>query len=90
VVAALFVCDGDRDGVFFIADSFAMVLALYSSFGGGGVALLCDGGVNSSLVAARHSSCRFIVCVFLLFWLLTTSCGASNCPQERVFLLSLK
>jgi hypothetical protein len=30
---------------------------------------LFDGGVNSSLVAARHSSCRFIVGVFLFLLL---------------------
>jgi hypothetical protein len=40
-----------------------------------------DGGVNSSLVAARRSSCRFIVGVFLLFLLLT------KCPRELLRLI---
>jgi hypothetical protein len=72
------VCDGDSVGVFSIGESFAMVSALYSSFGGGGVVHFCDGGVNTSLVTVRHSSCRFIAIVFLLFLLLTTTCGASK------------
>ena len=61
------VFDGDSVGVFFIGESFAMVSALYSSLVGVGVVLFCDGGVNTSLVTAKRSFCRFIVGVFLLF-----------------------
>jgi hypothetical protein len=63
------VCAGDSVGVFYIAEYFATVLTLYSSFGGGGVALFlqwwrqhCFGG-NETQFLSVYCLCFLVVFV---------------------------